>query len=134
MTKKPDSPFDPLVAPLAAARGLGSSHAGAHHWMHQRVTALANIPLMVWLVWSVMHMAHDYPSFVAWLQQPVHAVLMILAVISVFYHAALGSQVVIEDYIHNEGFKLIKLISMKLFFFAAAVACIFSILKIAFTG
>lgn len=125
---------DKFVNPLAKARGLGSTHSGVEHWMHQRITAVANIPLMLWLVWSVTHMDHDYASFIAWLHAPVNAVLMILAVLSIFYHAALGMQVVYEDYLHCSCLRLIKIVGMKLFFAAAGIACIFSILKIAFAG
>ncbi len=124
-----------IQSPLSVARGTGSTHSGVHHWLHQRITGAANFGLMIWLVWAVTHMGRvDYVSFTAWLAQPLNAVLMILAVISTFYHAALGAQVVIEDYIHNEGFKLVKLASVRLFFLAASVACIFSILKIAYGG
>lgn len=121
-----------MKAPLARARGLGSAKDGVHHWFMQRVTAIANIPLMLWLVYSLADLrGAGFVEFSSWLSEPVNAILMILAVISIFYHAMLGTQVVTEDYIHNEGFKMVKLIGQKLFFFALAVACIFSILKIA---
>lgn len=124
-----------IVHPLARARGLGGAHEGMRHWLHQRVTAVVNIPLMLWLVWSVVNMPGlDHATFTAWLGQPVNAVLMILAVLSVFYHASLGLQVVYEDYLHHKGFLLFKVYGMKLFFIAAAVVCVFSILKIAFGG
>lgn len=121
-----------LESPLHKAKGLGSSHEGAHHWMHQRMTAIANTGLILWLICSVAHLqGASYAEFTAWLSAPWNAVLMILLIISTFYHAVLGSQVVVEDYIHNKCFKMAKLIGMKLFFFALAVACIFSILKVA---
>jgi len=124
-----------LETPLAKAKGLGSAHEGVHHWMHQRLTAIANIPLVLWFVWSVVHLnGADYETFTAWLGQPIHAVLMILLILSVFYHAVLGAQVIVEDYIQCKWFKLMKLIGQKLFFIALGVACIFSILKVAFTG
>ncbi len=124
-----------LKTPLARARGLGASHHGVSHWWHQRMTAVANLPLMIWLVWAVVHMqGWTYIEFTAWLAVPVNAILMILSVISVFYHAALGTQVIVEDYFHIEWMKIAKLIGIKLFFIAAGVACVFSILKIAFTG
>lgn len=123
-----------LVSPLAKARGLGSAHHGVHHWFNQRITAIANIPLVIWFVVNVVLLrGAPYEVFTAWLAQPVNAILMILLIISAFYHAFLGSQVVVEDYIHHKGFKMFKLISMKLFFLAAGIACVFSILKIAFT-
>lgn len=123
-----------LNSPLSTARGTGSTHHGAEHWIHQRITAIANLVLMIWLVWSVTHVAMDYAGFTAWLKMPVNAVLMILAVMSTFYHATLGLQVITEDYIQCDVLKMAKLIGMKLFFSAAAVACIFSILKISFGG
>lgn len=126
---------DNLVSPLAKARGLGSAHDGVHHWMSQRITAIANIPLVIWFVVSiVMLRGASYEVFTSWLAQPVNAILMILFIVSTFYHAFLGSQTIVEDYIHCKTLKLTKLIAMKLFFFAAGVACIFSILKIAFAG
>ncbi len=124
-----------IKTPLARARGLGSAHEGAGHWWHQRITAISNLFLMAWLAWTAAHMpGWTYIEFTSWLAQPLHAILMLLSVISVFYHAALGCQVIAEDYIHHEGLKLFKLVGIKLFFSAAAVACIFSILKIAFAG
>ena len=124
-----------IKTPLARARGLGSARDGVEHWFMQRVTAIANIPLMIWLVYNIVAMkGASHAEFTSWLAQPVNAILMILVVISTFYHAKLGSQVVTEDYIHHEGFKMFKLIGQKLFFFALAIACIFSVLKIAFTA
>ena len=121
-----------LKSPLARARGLGSAHEGADHWMAQRMTALANLPLVIWFVYSFIKM-HDasHAEFTSWLAEPLNAILSILFVISTFYHAVLGSQVVVEDYIHTEWFKTLKLIGNKLFFTGLGIACIFSILKIA---
>ncbi len=123
---------DGIKSPLARARGLGSAHEGADHWMKQRLTALANIPLVIWFVFSIISLqGASHAEFITWLAQPLNAILAILFIISTFYHAVLGSQVVVEDYIHNEWFKTLKLMGNKLFFFGLAVACIFSILKIA---
>lgn len=121
-----------MKAPLARARGLGSAGHGSDHWMKQRITAIANIPLVIWFVFSVVSLrGASHAEFTGWLAEPVNAVLAILFIVSTFYHAKLGAQVVTEDYIHHEGFKFVKLIGQKLFFFALGVACIFSILKIA---
>lgn len=121
-----------MKTPLARARGLGSAKEGAEHWMSQRITAIANIPLVIWFVFSVVSLrGANHAEFTSWLAEPVNAVLAILFIISTFYHAVLGSQVVVEDYIHSEWFKTLKLIGTKLFFFGLAIACIFSILKIA---
>lgn len=121
-----------MKAPLARAKGLGSGKGAVEHWTMQRITSVANIPLVAWFVYSVVSLAgSDYQEFTSFLAQPVNAVLMILFIISTFYHAVLGAQVVVEDYVHHEGFKLFKLIGQKLFFMALGIACIFSILKIA---
>ena len=123
----------PHKNPLARARGLGSVRHGSGHWMHQRITAVSNFVLMGWLIWTVSQMPDwTHETFTACLAQPMNTVLMILAILSTFYHAVLGAQVVVEDYIHNEGFKIVKLAGMRLFFIAAAITAIFSILKIAF--
>lgn len=122
-----------IQSPLARARGLGSAHDGVHHWIVQRVTALALAPLVVWLVWSVVQMQGlEYEAFLAWQAQPVNAVLMILSVITMFYHAALGMQVIIEDYVQGELCRFLSIHGLNVSFFAGAIACVFAVLKIAF--
>jgi succinate dehydrogenase / fumarate reductase membrane anchor subunit len=122
-----------LKTPLARVRGLGSAHDGVRHWIHQRVTALVAIPLLLWLVWSLATMqSWAYADFTAWEAAPVHAILMILTVIIVFYHSALGVQVILEDYVHGEGWKFGALVVNHLLFFVFGLACVFSVLKVAF--
>lgn len=121
-----------IQSPLGRARGLGSAKEGVEHWYAQRITAIANIPLILWLVYSVVDLrGASHAEFTSWLAEPLNAILMILTVISVFYHAKLGAQVITEDYIHCEAMKMAKLIGQKLVLFGLAVACIFSVLKIA---
>lgn len=122
-----------IQSPLGKAKGLGSAHSGTHHWMMQRVTAIANLPLIFWAVYSVFKLqGASYTEFTTYLSSPVNAVLAVLFVLSTFYHAVLGNQVIVEDYISCKCLRIAKLIGMKLFFIALAVATIFSILKIAF--
>lgn len=124
-----------LVSDLKKAKNLGSSHSGTHHWLMQRITAIAIIPLVVWAVYSVVGLKNaSYLEFTNWLSSPLNAILMSLFIIATFYHAVLGVQVVTEDYISNKGFRLFKIICQKLFFFAIGVASIFSILKVAFAA
>ncbi len=120
--------------PLKKAEGLGSAHEGATHWWHQRITAFAAVPLIFWLVCSVAShvIGASYEAFTVWLSAPHNAVLMILSILMLFYHAALGTQVIIEDYLHNMNLRIAKLILTKLFFMVAAVVCVFAVLKIAF--
>ena len=123
----------PFKNPLARARGLGSAHSGVHHWMAQKIKALANIPLTLWAVWSVVTLAAtgaSYDTVWAFFRQPSHAVLMILFLLSVLYHAKLGLQVVIEDYVHCEKSKMTALIALKLVFVGLLATSLFSVLKL----
>jgi succinate dehydrogenase / fumarate reductase membrane anchor subunit len=122
-----------LRSPLSQARGLGSAKDGVQHWWAQRLTALALVPLSLWFVFSIAryHIA-DYGTMLAWLHNPYVAVVLVLYFIALFYHSALGVQVVIEDYIGNEAFKLVLLVLVKFAHFALGAASVFAVLKIAF--
>lgn len=118
---------------MARAKGLGSSHSGLHHWMGQKMTAIANIPLALWAVWSFTSLAAAGASLqnvYGFFAQPVNAVLMVLFLASVFYHMALGLQVAIEDYSHSAA-KPFLLMAVKLVPAALFVMAAFSVLKIA---
>ena len=120
-----------LRSPLGRAIGLGSAKEGVEHWWRQRITAVALVPLALWFVVSVIRLAGaDYAAFKAWLGHPVPAILMVLLVIATFYHAALGLQVVIEDYIHARGAKFALLIAIWLGCLVLAVAGIIAVLKL----
>lgn len=122
-------------SPLSQARGLGSAKSGTHHWWMQRVTAIALVPLIIWFLVSTLGLlGADYDVVKAWVAQPLTSVLLILFVSAFFYHMKLGVQVVIEDYVHGEGRKLAALLAVNFAAIALCVACIFSILKIAFGG
>ena len=121
-------------SPLARARGFGSAKHGAEHWWMQRVSAVALVPLTLWFVASIIaHTGSDYDTFIAWLRTSLATVLIILLVIALFYHTALGLQVVIEDYVHS-GVKFAALVAMRLGCFALAAAGIVSTLRIALGG
>lgn len=122
-----------LKSEIARARGLGTAREGVKHWINQRITAFANLFLVSWLMWSVLQIIHVGGSPYAaqkWLQDGINPILMILTITSLFYHAAIGLQVVVEDYVHHEGRKIATLIVIKLLLIACAVACIFSVLKV----
>jgi len=125
---------DKLVTPLRKAKGLGSSHSGTHHWMLQRLTAIANIPLVFWAVYSIFTLqGASHEAFVSWLSLPWNTVLAILFVLTTFKHAVLGVQVILEDYISCSFLRRIKIYGFKLFMIALGVATIVAILKIAFS-
>lgn len=119
-------------SPLGQARGLGSAKEGAQHWWLQRMTAVALIPLTLWLVFGLASNAGgDYAQVLAWVSSPVTAVALILVLVAGFWHGALGLQVVIEDYIHTRWLNLGLLIVVKFGCLLLAVASIFAVLKIA---
>ncbi len=124
----------PFKSPMARARGHGSSHSGVHHWIRQKITAAANIPLTLWAVWAALTLAAagaDHAYVVGFFMNPINAIMMVLFLLSVFYHAALGLQVVIEDYVHHETVKMFSLVGMQLAIFMLTVASVFSVLKLA---
>lgn len=124
-----------MKAPLEKVRGLGSAKNGTHHWWVHRITALANIPLVIFVVVSFVGNAnHGHAEWAAWLQQPLAAVLMVLFVANICYHLRLGLQVVIEDYIHNKSNKVAAMMAVTFGTVLMAGLGIFSILKVAFGG
>ena len=123
-----------LRSPTARALGLGSAKEGVGHWWVQRVTAIALVPLTIWFVASILAIAgSDHATVIAWLGAPSSLVCMILLLIALFYHLALGLQVVIEDYIHS-GAKIWALLATRFVCFALAVAGIIATLRIAFVA
>ena len=124
-----------LRSPLGRAVGLGSAKEGVEHWWAQRVTAVALILLGLWFAASLVALAGaDRARVVHWLHEPLPAILTILTVIALFYHGALGLQVVIEDYVHTEWVKISSLVAVRLLSLALAVAGIFAVMRIAFGG
>jgi len=121
-----------LRSPLSRARGLGSAKDGVHHFWVQRVSAIALIPLTLWFVFSVARLAGgDYQAVQHWVSAPAVAVTLVLFLLTMLYHSALGVQVVIEDYVHHEGLKLASLMGQKFLHAVVAAASVFAVLKIA---
>ena len=121
--------------PIAKVRGLSAARSGLQHWKMQRLTAIANVLLVLWFMFSAMALSGSgYDQVRAWLGSPVTASLVVLLIISTFYHARLGLQVVVEDYVHHEGAKLASLVAIALVVLALAVACIVAVLSVAIGG
>ncbi len=119
-----------LRTPIAQIRGLGSAKEGVGHWKMQRITAVANILLVIWFLISAISLAGaTYEETRAWLASPITASLMVMLIISAFYHTKLGVQVVIEDYVHHEGIKLASLLAVTLLCIALGIACVVAVLK-----
>ena len=120
-----------MRTPLARVRGLGSAKSGLHHWWHQRLTAIALVPLMVVTIMLIANIGTlDYAGAMALMANPFVAALMLLLVLVGFYHAAMGLQVVIEDYVAAEGKRMAAIIMVKMALFALATLTILSILKV----
>ena len=120
---------------IGKVRGLGSSKHGGKHWIDQRITAVGNILLTIWFAISLTLLPNfAYETLSAWLAQPSVAVPLMLMLICIFAHVRLGLQVLIEDYVHDEGLKFGALLGLNFYVIAAAAFGIFSIAKIAFTG
>lgn len=121
-----------MRSPLARAQGLGSASGGVKHWWAQRVTAVALLPLSLWFAAAIIaHTGSDYGAFVIWIGTPLTISLMSLLLTGLFYHTALGLQVVVEDYVHSDV-RFAAIVAIRLICIALAVIGILSVLRIAF--
>jgi succinate dehydrogenase / fumarate reductase, membrane anchor subunit len=123
-----------MRSPLARASGLGSAKEGVEHWWRERLTAVALIPPALWFIASMIaHAGSDYVTLIAWLRMPSSTLMMVLLLVALFYHTALGLQVIIEDYVHS-SVKLLALIIMRLSCFTVAAAGVLAILRVTLSG
>jgi succinate dehydrogenase / fumarate reductase, membrane anchor subunit len=120
--------------PLKTARGLGSSQSGVGHWWTQRVTAAALVLLGIWFVVTVLCLLHaDYATARATVAKPWNALLLIAFVLTMFWHAVLGLQVVIEDYVHVRWKEVVLMVAIKFLAVLGALAGVLAVLRIALT-
>ncbi len=124
-----------MQSQLGRVRGLGSARSGTHHWWAERVTSIALIPLTIWFVIAALRLVgHSRLDVAHWAANPINATLAAALVIATFHHTQLGLQVVIEDYIHVESVRMPLILVIKGAAFLLGLACLVSILKLAFTG
>jgi succinate dehydrogenase / fumarate reductase membrane anchor subunit len=120
---------------LSRVRGLGSAKSGTEHWWLQRVTAIANIPLVLFmLVFVMVHLGSSRAELVASVHHPIIAILLAAAFVSVLWHMRLGMQVIIEDYVHKPAFKLTALLFNTFFTLLLGVAALYAIITMALGG
>ncbi|MCC2687265.1 MAG: succinate dehydrogenase hydrophobic rane anchor protein [Rhizobiaceae bacterium] len=124
-----------MQTPLARVRGLGTAREGTGHFWLQRLTAVANVPLMLFLIGLLVALnGADYMTVRGALGNPFVALMLVLAFLSVLNHMRLGMQVIIEDYVHADGAR-IALIMLNVFFAASVgVAAIYALVKLALGG
>jgi len=121
--------------PLSRVRGLGSAKSGTGHWWMQRVTAVALIPLSFWLIYFLgLSITAPYSETLAWLMSPLNSVGIVAWIIAAFYHAALGLQVVIEDYVAAEAPKIIAIWVVNLAFLFLAIAALLAVFRVVSIG
>lgn len=122
-----------LRSHLGRVRGLGSSHEGAHHFWVQRISGIALIPLVLWFVFcGTSVIGADLLTFKAWVATHYNPLLLILLILTGFYHGMLGLQVIIEDYVQGEAAKLTSLILMKFAVVLIGGCAIFAVLRLTF--
>jgi succinate dehydrogenase / fumarate reductase membrane anchor subunit len=121
--------------PISRVRGLGSAKSGTWHWWMQRVTAVALVPLSFWLIYFLgLSITAPYSETLAWLMSPLNSVGIVAWIIAAFYHAALGLQVVIEDYVAAEGAKIILIWAVNLAFLLLAIAALLAVFRVVSIG
>lgn len=120
-----------IRTPLARTKGLGASGHGAGHFWLQRLTAAANVPLMLaFIVIVALCAGRPYPDAVRLIGSPLVSVVLILAVLSVCTHMRIGLQVVIEDYVHDRALRILALTANTFYAVVVGVACLYAILRI----
>jgi succinate dehydrogenase / fumarate reductase membrane anchor subunit len=122
-----------MRTPMRRVRGLGAAHSGTGHFWHQRVTAVAGIPLTIaFIVILIALMGRSHAAVVQILGSPIVAIIMLLFIVNTVYHMWIGMQEIILDYVHEDKLKLVTLMANTFFCFAVALASVFAILKLSF--
>jgi succinate dehydrogenase / fumarate reductase membrane anchor subunit len=120
-----------MATPLKHVRGLGAAHRGTDTFWRQRVTALANIPLTIFLILAVVsHIGSSYDEVRAYLSHPVVAVVMLALIASAAIHLRIGLKEIIEDYVHAEGWKVTAIVLATFFAYGVGLAALLAIVKI----
>jgi succinate dehydrogenase / fumarate reductase membrane anchor subunit len=126
---------DPKQTPIARVRGLGSAREGGHHWRLERTVSVATLLLFIWFIVSLLRLpALGHENVAEWLSSPLAAVPMLLLIVTTFWHLKMGMQVIVEDYVHDEGNNFLTLLIVNFLTIGAAATALFAVLKIALGG
>lgn len=128
----PETPHIRIMrSPLGRAEGLGSSRSGSHHWVVERLEAVALVPLTIWFIFSIIHLAGaSHQQVIDWLSSPITIALMLILIAFTFHHLQLGVQSVLNDYVHDEWFRVPAILAVRAVCLFLALVCIISVLKI----
>jgi succinate dehydrogenase / fumarate reductase membrane anchor subunit len=122
-----------IRTPLGRVRGLGSARSGTGHFWHQRLTAVSNIPLVIAFVLILVSLlGRSHAAVVQILGSPLVAIVMLLFIASITYHMRLGMKMIIEDYVHDEKWKIAAVMANTFFAIAVASAAVYALLKLSF--
>lgn len=120
---------------IGKVRGLGSAHSGSHHWLLQRFTAIGNLLLVLWFIASLLMLPNlGYGAVREWIAKPLPAAAMALLIVSTFWHARLGMQVMLEDYVHTPANKFACVAALNLIAFAGAAFGLLCVIRLALGG
>ena len=120
---------------IGKVRGLGSAHSGSHHWLLQRFTAIGNLLLVLWFIASLLMLPNlGYAAVREWIAKPLPAAAMALLIVSTFWHARLGMQVMLEDYVHTPANKFACVAALNLIAFAGAAFGLLCVIRLALGG
>jgi succinate dehydrogenase / fumarate reductase, membrane anchor subunit len=120
-----------MATPLKRVRGLGAAHRGTDTFWRQRVTAIANIPLTIFLILAIVsHIGSSYDEVRTYLAHPIVALAMLALILSAAIHLRIGLKEIIEDYVHTEGLKILAIVLVTFFAYGVALAALLAIVKI----
>lgn len=120
-----------FMSDLAIAKNLGSSGSGSEHWWRQRLTAIIMVLLVFWMVCFFKQLSgQEIDSMIMVVKQPYNIVMLSLFTLTAFYHAALGMQVVIEDYVTCRLSRLVLILSIQIFSIVTVIAFLVAVLYV----
>ena len=124
-----------LQSPLGRVLGKGSAKSGFHHWWVERVSGAALVPLGLWFAFAVAALPnYEHATVSQFIRQPCHAVLLVLLAATASYHSRMGLQVVVDDYVHSKGAKLVVTLLLNFIHAVLGVAMVLAVVRLSLGG